>query len=625
MKTRLKNIYASDFETEVWSKEDIEKYGEQKSTEVWSAAFTKLYTWGRNEYRIEQSIRDFFNYFFTNKETNIVLYFHNLSFDGSFILSYLLKEGFVYTDCKKKREMRHKTFKCLISDKQTLWYTITIKYGHTVIEIRDSYKLLPYSLDKITTDLKVKHPKLSMDYYGRRRAYCDISDEEKAYIGNDVLGLREALELMFDRGLDKLTIGSNCMSEFKEDYKKIWDDLFSDLKSIEIDSSVYGVSNAWDYVYKSYSGAWCYCNDKYKGLVVGEGCVYDVNSLYSSVMHSKSGNRYPIGKPTFFNKFEIVSELPDDKYYFIRFKCSFDLKDNCFPWVHIRKNSNYKANECLKTSKLKIGDDYFDYIRTLDGTVHKSIVTMTMCKTDYILFCDTYNIRDFEFLDGCFFDTKIGIFDSYINYWYNLKQNATTPFERFLSKLYLNNLYGKFATSDDSSYLIPYLNEENILAFHTIEEHEKTVGYIPIGSAITAYAKNFNYRNAILNYDRFLYADTDSLHLLGLEDPIGVIEDSKELLCYKRESDFRKAKFVRQKTYAEEVTHENRKPVEKPYLNLKCAGMTKDAKKEFISKGVPIEALVEGYFIMENANIKAKRVEGGVILVNKDYKIRKSA
>ena len=127
MKTRLKNIYASDFETEVWSKEDIEKYGEQKSTEVWSAAFTKLYTWGENEYRIEQSIRDFFNYFFTNKETNIVLYFHNLSFDGSFILSYLLKEGFVYTDCKKKREMKHKTFKCLISDKQTLWYTITIK------------------------------------------------------------------------------------------------------------------------------------------------------------------------------------------------------------------------------------------------------------------------------------------------------------------------------------------------------------------------------------------------------------------------------------------------------------------------------------------------------------------
>ena len=48
-------------------------------------------------------------------------------------------------------------------------------------------------------------------------------------------------------------------------------------------------------------------------------------------------------------------------------------------------------------------------------------------------------------------------------------------------------------------------------------ENGKKPGYIPVGSAITSYARNFTIRAAQMNYfgkDKpgFIYADTDSIH-----------------------------------------------------------------------------------------------------------------
>ena len=80
MKARKFKIYAADFETTVFKG--------QTFTEVWSACFCELY---KKDVKILHSIQDFFNYFFSLNE-NIKMYFHNLKFDGSFILSYLLKD-----------------------------------------------------------------------------------------------------------------------------------------------------------------------------------------------------------------------------------------------------------------------------------------------------------------------------------------------------------------------------------------------------------------------------------------------------------------------------------------------------------------------------------------------------
>ena len=73
-----------------------------------------------------------------------------------------------------------------------------IKKNNHFIELRDSLKLLPFSVKRIGESFKTKHKKLEMEYKGFRYAGCEITEEEKKYIANDVLVVKEALEFMFN-------------------------------------------------------------------------------------------------------------------------------------------------------------------------------------------------------------------------------------------------------------------------------------------------------------------------------------------------------------------------------------------------------------------------------------------
>ena len=77
MKTNNKNMFVADFETTT--------YPGQTNTEVWAAAFVRLWT---DEVTIVNNIEDFIR-FFEGQTENSICYFHNLKFDGMFILSYL--------------------------------------------------------------------------------------------------------------------------------------------------------------------------------------------------------------------------------------------------------------------------------------------------------------------------------------------------------------------------------------------------------------------------------------------------------------------------------------------------------------------------------------------------------
>lgn len=207
---KQKRIFVGDFETTV--------YEGQTFTEVWASALVEL---GTEEVIVDNSIENFFNTCQKIK-SDMVIYFHNLKFDGNFILDHLLRKGFVFNNVRES-EMRSGEFKSSISDKGA-WYVIVIKIKSQIIEIRDSLKLLPFSVKRIGKAFKTKHQKTSIEYEGFRYAEGIITDEEKEYIANDVLVVKEALEIMFDEGHTKLTIGACCMDEFKrtigkEDYK----------------------------------------------------------------------------------------------------------------------------------------------------------------------------------------------------------------------------------------------------------------------------------------------------------------------------------------------------------------------------------------------------------------------
>lgn len=618
--TAGEKIYACDFETTVWDEKTIRLLGRQNKTEVWAYGIAQLYD-NKDSVIIGNNINDFMEFFLSMKKS-VVLYFHNLKFDGSFIVDWLLHHEYKFHKINKdkKERLAHKEFECVISD-MGQWYTITIVRGRSHLTIKDSLKLLPASLRKIGEDLHTKHQKLEMEYKGLRKPYCNITLQEKEYIKNDVLVLKEALELMFQAGNDKLTIGACCLSQYKKSIsKKRFESLFPDLRNFPLNYEECGYSNVWEYVHKSYAGGWCYVNKKYQRMLVGMGSVYDANSHYPSQMSSDSGNYYPVKEPTYV-KGAPTQKLLDDKksFLFIRVRCRFKLKNGAYPWLHIRRHHMYKGNENLESSDIKMRDGsysrfYYENDKVWD-TRHEFIFT----EIDYKLLHETYDLYDYETLDYIIFEAQIGLFDDYILPYYKEKETSE-GFRRFLCKLYLNNLYGKFSMSDDSSYKEPYLREDNVVGFINHEEHKKQVGYIAIGSAITSYARNYTIRLAIANYNRFLYSDTDSVHLLGVEKPVMLKEHPTKLCCWKQESVFDMAYYVRQKTYVEHIIVSNGKQVS-PYNDIKASGMSKHAKEKFEELGYTIDQLDIGLMLPE-ANLKAKRIQGGVLLKETDFRIR---
>ncbi len=577
-------VFVGDFETTV--------YDGQECTEVWASACVELYS---DDVKIFHSIDEQFEYFL-ELDCNIICYFHNLKFDGSFWLSYLLydlgykqaieqnKDNIFDTKIIDKYKMRNNTFSYNISG-MGQWYRILIKVHEHYIELRDSYKLLPFSVRRIGESFGTKHKKLNMEYEGLRYAGCEITEKEQEYIKNDVLVVKEALEIAFNEGHNKLTIGSCCLAEYKRilppEYFKLY---FPDMTEIELDSELYTQSNADEWIRKSYKGGWCYVVKGKENQIKQNGITLDVNSLYPSMMSSESGNRYPIGKPTFWHGNFIPQIATSDRhYFFIRIKTRFKIKKNKLPFIQIKDNLLYNSREMLETSDVfdkKTKKYYSEYI-ALDGEIQQARPVLTLTMTDYTLFLEHYDVTDFEILGGCYFHAETGLFDDYIEKYKKIKTTSKGA-KRELAKLFLNNLYGKMATNTNSSFKVAYLKEDNSVGFYTIPEHNKKAVYIPVGSAITSYARNFTIRAAQSNYygvnkKGFIYADTDSIHCdIALDKIKNVNIHDTNFCCWKCEGEWDKGIFVRPKTYIEHIVSE-----EKPYYNIKCAGMPDNCKKLF--------------------------------------------
>lgn len=643
-----KRIFVCDFETTVFEG--------QTNTEVWASAFVELFT---DNVVIHHSIVETMLYFF-NLQSSLTLYYHNLKFDGSFILDFLLvklkmQQAFyiISQDPYKvkwlsTKDMPNNSFKYSISD-MGQWYTITIKVNNHIIEIRDSYKILPFSVERIGKSFGTKHKKLDMEYKGYRFAGCEITEEEKSYIKNDVLVVKEGLEIMYDDGHDKLTIGSCCLQEFRNNFDRIdWNNHFPNVYDLQLDTKKYVQENVGEYIRKSYKGGWCYVVKGKQSKLFTKGITADVNSLYPSEMHSMSGNKYPFGKPKFWCGNYIPNICFDERiYYFIRIKTRFYLKDGYLPFIQLKGNPNYNRNENLETSDiLGVDGKYYTHYQDKDGNILDTRVELTLTMTDFELIKEHYELVDYEVLSGCYFTARVGIFDEYIDKFKKTKIESEGAV-RELAKLFLNNLYGKMASNTDSSFKVAYVKDNGVIGFKAVQENDKRGGYIPIGSAITSYARDFTIRAAQQNYygkDKrgFIYADTDSIHCnLNADELKGIKVHKTEFCCWDLESTWDIGYFVRQKTYIEHVFEKGLKPCE-PFYNIKCAGMPQKCKDlfELSMQNVSRETL-ENYNVDEQeflktkreiqdfnvglivpSKLRPKRILGGVLLEETTYQMR---
>jgi len=574
--------FTADFETNV----------SETDCRVWAYALCEIDN--INNFIYGNTIEDFINWC-SNPKENYVLYFHNLKFDGEYIFSYLLNNG--YTCIKDKKERKDKTFICLISDTGQ-FYSIEIFFSiknnkHiNKVTIYDSLKILNFSVEQIAKDFNLPIRKLEIDYKEIREKGHVLTEQEIDYIRNDVEIMARALKIMFDEDLTKMTIGSDALANYKEINKRF--NSYFPILPYEIDKDIR----------KSYKGGFTYLNECYKEKETGAGIVLDLNSLYPSVMMYE---KLPFGEPIFFTgQYEYDALYP---LYIQTISCIFELKDGMIPTIQIKNNLSFMPNEYVKSSN---GD----------------IVTLTLTSVDLELFFKHYNVYNPIYQNGWKFKAIKGLFCEYINKWSNKKIQAkkdnNTALYR-IAKLMLNSLYGKFGLNPDVRSKYPYLNEDGIVKYSLYPPETRKPIYIPVASFITSYAryKTITTSQIIKDYsiqkygeDLYVYSDTDSIHCLFPDDTElkNIIEiDDYKLGAWKLESTFKRGKYIRQKCYVELGFDDK--------MNVTIAGLPKKLGNLITFDNFNIGFTTEN-IETENKKLTYKHVKGGVLLVDTEFSIK---
>jgi hypothetical protein len=590
--------FVADFETIVPGEEE-----ENPVTRVWNWGVTEIgdpssFDWGTD-------IDGFMDWCFYRKG-NILVYFHNLRFDGEFIFHWLFEHGFEYSDKKEPN-----TFSALIT-KMGQFYAIEVIWDKKIVYDKnrkytrlkkttfyDSLKKLPFPVETIAKAFKLPMQKGEIDYKKDRPFGYIPTQVELDYLKNDVQIVAAALETQFNQDLTYMTVASDALHYFKQLHDDEFKTTFPVVPML-VD----------DHIRYAYRGGFTYVNPKFQDQDIEEGVVFDRNSAYPATMYNRP---LPHGAPLWFS-----GKYEDDDLYTLFIQelyCTFQLKPGHIPTIQI-KTGRFQENQYLENNIDELGND--------------EPATLYMTNMDLELFFEHYDVNVMEWRGGFMFRECTGVFRAYIDYWMKVKEeNAKEKNALYtLAKLMLNSLYGKFASSCDVTGKIPYIKEgEEHISYKLGEEKYKDPVYTAMGVFITSWTRYDIIKSAQTVYDRFLYADTDSLHLKGTDIPDSLDIHFSRLGAWKHESTFRRARFIRQKTYVEDICYkhdENGKKVDAGIhdytfteLHVTCAGMPDSVKEK-----VTWDNFHVGF--TSGGKLLPKHIKGGLVLVDSDFTLKGS-
>jgi hypothetical protein len=544
---------------------DFETTTDENDCRVWAWGLVGLEKPDYDSVEIGIDIDGFINRIM---EYNCTVYFHNLKFDGQFLLDYLLRNDYhlVQSDFVK----RSGTFKTLINDMGN-FYSISVKWGNgNVCEFRDSYKKLPFSVKRIAESWGFEISKGEIDYDAHNGPITPITAEEEDYLRRDVSIVAQALKILYDENHKRLTSGSDALYEYKSIVGADWFKRMFPTFSYEMDAEIR----------RAYRGGFTYRDPRFKGYHKRCGLVLDVNSLYPSVMINRI---LPYGEPMY-----ISGECkPTKNRPLTIFSVTFTakLKKNHIPCIQIKGHSIFSATE---------------YLTNIEDPV-----TLMVTNVDWELYQEHYDIDILEYGGGWAFHATKGLFDEYINKWSKIKAESTGA-KRELAKLFLNALYGKFASNPNVTGKIPRFIDNKVKLVRGLEETRAPV-YTAVGVFITSWARDLTIRAAQNNYDCFAYADTDSLHLFTDTPPESIEVHPTKLGAWKLEYKFTAAHYIRAKAYMEQT--------EEGDIVTHIAGLP-----EAVTANMTFDDLVDGKILKGKMNPKV--VPGGVVLKEIDFKLK---
>ena len=481
------------------------------------------------------SIGDYWHKTFTDIKSGLewlagqeetTVYFHNLKFDGTYIIDYLFRHGYTWED----RPSKPKQFSFLISDMGQWFAGAVIWENGNKTNFRDSLKKVPLPVRKIGSTYGLDMSKGEIDYTAPRPIGYSPTPEELSYVQRDTEIVSRALKYHFDLGMRKMTMPSDAFEGITKTVRNYY--LTLGIKYFREHPE------AEAFCRDAYCGGISYVNPEIQEKEVGEGVVYDVNSLYPFVMREYP---YPVSWPI-----QLHSHMELDSCLWI---ARFYVKAEHIPG----KLPTLRANHSWV-------DTYFE------GEI-------TLTKIDFEMLLENY-IVDWEFIAGYKWrHSDPQLFTEFITYWGNKKEHDKDG-ARQIDKLMMNSGYGKFGINPRRrKKRAGFSHAEDRVMFTNAEYEYADCNNVAIAAFVTAYARRELMRGVNAS-DGFCYCDTDSVHLATINGKPPAFRgrvDAVKLGCWKLESTFIRAKYLRQKTYIEE---------EKPgTFEVKACGMPDACKK----------------------------------------------
>ncbi len=192
----LKSVWAADFETT--TEKDFKEDG-----------CVRVYLWHAREIVTGEEAMGFdvesFLAFAAKKPSQI--WFHNLKFDGNFVLWKILRDGWEASEVQVRGK---KTYHITVTD-TGMWMSLRLQFGKHVCDLRDSAKKFPgFSLEDIAKEFKIAG-KSFLDVHKRRDLTYHATEEDIERVRGDTRILAVAMHsLIFEQDMTKMTMASDA-------------------------------------------------------------------------------------------------------------------------------------------------------------------------------------------------------------------------------------------------------------------------------------------------------------------------------------------------------------------------------------------------------------------------------
>lgn len=631
---RVINMYC-DFETVTSNTKYFKEHNDTRIT----LFFLKE---GNNEF-YGTNIKDLIEIFKTYNKS-ICVYFHNLSFDGDFILKWLNTNGYKLINGWDIENGIANTFTFFRSGNKIFKIELVLKnnQGKTIwINFKCSLLILASGIEALGKALgrdKFKHVENEKTFYDvePEQDYLKYSQNYLDYIKSDVEIAKESLELFeinineylknsrlknLKRNIklnDYLTIGSIAY-ELQRAYIKESPNILSGFKISK---------KSHDLISPFFVGGFTHFNPKiqYKTVECPNGLSVDINSAHPHSMTQLMP----------FGDLHEWDEQPKLSYEILEYYV-IDVEEAISKYDSIYILKNWKRNFNLKETEITTNNHYSGYLRNFKCFYLKQ-------EWEYIL---------------KFYDVKFKIVKKYwcyADYWlrdfvndlYFYKQKYTHENKKAFAntfKLLLNSSYGKHATRMifDSYYICKdeneykallemeyfYLRDKEYVISEFVSANVKLDGcYILtitptkekdsnynkiVASTITAYTRIKLYEMILkVSPQNFLYCDTDSVYMKDVnENDLKDFLDDEKLGKWKIEKRFKYFSTRGAKTYI--LLDENKK-----LINVTFGGLN----KKWLKDNWDIGHFSTQEISLENAKMQRVQTKSGIVLMPKDLKLK---